>query len=375
MSKTTIKLSAGDLAAAMTSLARIIEKKNTIPILSNMVLRPVSGGLRLEATDLDIMMSTKVPAAIDGPGDPTTVPGHLAADIVKKWKKGETVELAWEGSANATIKSGRSRFTLQTLPASDFPDLAAGEFPHRFAIPAELLASTLDRAKFAISTEETRYYLNGVYLHSIEKGDETLLRAVATDGHRMARIDAGPLPDYGARGMPGIIVPRRTVLALDRLLDKGNIQVDVSANKIRFTIGETVLTSKLIDGTFPDYDRVIPKGNNKTARLDRAELTSALDRVSTISSERGRAVKMSFRTGQVELDITNPDQGTAHEDVDANYDAPHIEVGFNSRYLLDILAVMPGNQVVIAIDEPGNPALITDAEAPGATFVLMPMRV
>jgi DNA polymerase-3 subunit beta len=274
-----------------------------------------------------------------------------------------------------TLKAGRSRFVLATLPKEDFPTMGAGDLPHKFEIAAKELRSLIDRTRFAISTEETRYYLNGIYLHAAGTAKAPTLRAVATDGHRLAQCEL-PLP-AGAAGMPGIIIPRKTVGEVQRLIEtgEGDVLIELSAGKIRFSIGNVVLTSKLIDGTFPDYARVIPLNNDKLLTVDKKDFEAAVDRVSTVSSERGRAVKLSITGGRLVLSVTNPDSGSATEELEVEYDADPIDIGFNSRYLLDIAAQIEGEVAVLKLADPGSPTLIQDKDAKGALYVLMPMRV
>jgi DNA polymerase-3 subunit beta len=233
----------------------------------------------------------------------------------------------------------------------------------------------IDKTQFAISTEETRYYLNGIFLHAVEIEGKPVLRAVATDGHRLARVEM-PAP-AGAVGMPGVIVPRKTVSEVQRLLEDPEIQVSIelSATKIRFMLESVVLTSKLIDGTFPDYGRVIPQHNDKSLVVDKALFVSAVDRVSTISSERGRAVKLTLSDGRLVLSVTNPDSGSATEELEVDYTAEPLDIGFNSRYLLDIAAQIDTDTALLKLADPGSPTLLQDQEGASALYVLMPMRV
>jgi DNA polymerase-3 subunit beta len=279
-----------------------------------------------------------------------------------------------DGNAMSVI-SGRSSFRLQCLPQSDFPELTAGSFSHIFRVDSDALRGLIEKTQFAISTEETRYYLNGIYLHAIEANGKLKLRAVATDGHRLARTEIEA--PAGSEGMPGIIIPRKTVSELQKLVDAPDIAVTVelSDTKIRFTIGSVVLTSKLIDGTFPDYQRVIPTGNDKKLVVDRQTFAAAVDRVSTISSERGRAVKLSLGDGQVTLTVNNPDSGSATEELAADYSSDPIEIGFNARYLLDVAAQLSGGNAEFLLADAGSPTLIHDTADDNALYVLMPMRV
>jgi DNA polymerase III subunit beta len=364
-----------DLLKSLGHVHRVVERRNTIPILANVLLRAANAKLSLKATDLDLEVTEPIAAEI-GAGGATTVPAHMFYEIVRKLPDGSQVTIEGVGDrASLAIRAGRSRFSLQTLPESDFPDLAAGEMTHRFTLTAGDAKKLIEKTQFAISTEETRYYLNGIYLHHIAAGKNPTLRAVATDGHRLAQFEL-PAPD-GASGMPGVIVPRKTVGELQRLIEDqaAELTIELSQSKIRFTMGEMVLTSKLIDGTFPDYARVIPLGNDKKLVVDKTDFEAAVDRVSTVSSERGRAVKLSLANGKMTLSVTNPDSGSAMEEIEVDYDGDPLDIGFNSRYLLDIAAQIGGENAQLKLADPGSPTLIQDKDAQDALYVLMPMRV
>ena len=363
------------LLQALGHVHRVVERRNTIPILANVLLRAERGKLSLKATDLDLEVTDTIAAEV-ATGGSTTVPAHMLYEIVRKLSEGTQIVLESSGDrAVLAIRAGRSRFTLQTLPESDFPDLAAGEMSHRFKLAAADLKRLIDKTQFAISTEETRYYLNGIYLHTAGAAKNAILRAVATDGHRLAQIELA-LPS-GAAGMPGVIVPRKTVGEVQRLVEtsEGEVGIELSQGKIRFGVGDVVLTSKLIDGTFPDYGRVIPAGNDKQLIVDKKDFEAAVDRVSTVSSERGRAVKLALSDGKLVLSVTNPDSGSATEELEVEYGAEPLDIGFNSRYLLDIAAQIDGDVAVLKLADPGSPTLIQDKDAKGALYVLMPMRV
>ncbi|MHC5655084.1 DNA polymerase III subunit beta [Stappia sp.] len=370
-----VTLERTDLLKSLTHVHRVVERRNTIPILSNVLLRCEGGQLLLKATDLDLEISERVAALVEQPGG-TTVPAHMIYDIVRKLPEGAQVALE-TSSDNATleIRAGRSRFALQMLPEADYPDITAGEFTHGFTLPASDLRGIIDATQFAISTEETRYYLNGIYLHAVAGEDGDRLRGVATDGHRLARAEV-PAP-AGAMGMPGVIVPRKTVGEIQKLLEAPDAEtrVEISDTKIRITTGDVVLTSKLIDGTFPDYGRVIPQNNDKEMLVDRDEFKAAVDRVSTISSERGRAVKLAMSEGRMILTVVNPDSGSATEELAIDYDADPLEIGFNSRYLLEITGQLRGDTATFRFADAGAPTLIQDKGSLDTLYVLMPMRV
>ncbi|HMK88261.1 MAG TPA: DNA polymerase III subunit beta [Methylocystis sp.] len=373
--KVTVERAA--LLRALSHVHRVVERRTTIPILANVLIDVKSSDMLLKATDLDLEVSEKVVAQIDQPGA-TTLPAHTLYDIVRKLPEGAQVSLQMSGEqGQLTLLSGRSRFNLQTLPESDFPDVTSGAFGHRFSLAPADLKRLIEKSQFAISTEETRYYLNGIYIHVAElpSAAHGLLRAVATDGHRLARIEL-PAP-AGALGMPGVILPRKAVGEVLRLIEDagGEVTIEVSANKMRFAFGDAILTTKLIDGTFPDYTRVIPAGNDKRLVVERAPFRNAVDRVSTISSERGRAVKLALESGKLVVSVSNPDQGTAVEELEASYDASPLDIGFSSRYLLDIVDQLDSDTTLFLLADPGSPTLIQDRDGASALYVLMPMRV
>jgi len=365
-------------AALLKSLGhvhRVVERRNTIPILSNVLLQANGGSLLLKATDLDLEITESIAADIGQKGA-TTLPAHTLYDIVRKLPEGAQVSLEAVGdSGQLLLRSGRSRFTLQSLPETDFPDMATGELGHRFALPAGELKKLIDKTQFAISTEETRYYLNGIFMHTVDVDGATMLRAVATDGHRLARVEI-PAP-AGAAGMPGVIIPRKAVAEVQKLIEdaSADVAIEMSTTKARFTFGDVVLTSKLIDGTFPDYGRVIPSGNDKRLVVEREAFARAVDRVSTISSERGRAVKLSLLDGKLTLSVTNPDSGSAIEELEVDYDSTPLDIGFNAKYLLDITGQLSSDTALFKLADPGSPTLVQDREGSSALYVLMPMRV
>jgi DNA polymerase-3 subunit beta len=363
------------LLKALNHVQSVVERRNTIPILSNVLIQAAEGSIRLIATDLDIEVVETAPAEVALRGA-TTAPAHMLYDIVRKLPDGAQLDLEHgPDEQRIAILAGRSRFSLQALPPEDFPDLAAGELTHRFTLAVPDLKELIEKTRFAISTEETRYYLNGIFLHAVTGEAGAMLRAVATDGHRLAQVQI-PSPG-GAAGMPGVIVPRKTVLELHKLIEdaRADIEIALSESKIRFGCNGLVLTSKLIDGTFPDYERVIPKDNEKVLEVDTRQFAQAVDRVSTISSEKGRAVKLNIAGERVLLSVNNPDSGSAEEEVAASYQGDPLDIGFNARYLLDVAALFRGETARFYLADAGSPTVIRDAADAAALYVLMPMRV
>ena len=370
-----VTLERNALLKSLGHVHRVVERRNTYPILANVLVKAGDGRIELRATDLDIEVTEAVPAMVATAGT-TTVPAYTLYEIVRKLSDGAEVRLETDSAEQMQITSGRSRFHLACLSPDSFPDLKSGAFSHEFALEAASLRELIERTQFAISNEETRYYLNGIYMHTLEAGGTTVLRAVATDGHRMARADTDA--PAGAAGMPGIIIPKKTVGEVQKLLDgaEGEVGVEISETKIRFTLDGIVLLSKLIEGTFPDYERVTPKNNDKQMSVDRASFATAVDRVSTIASDRGgKAVKLAISAGTLELSVTNPDRGTASEEIAVEFEPESFEIGFNARYLLDIIAQIRTENAVFLFNDSGSPTLVREAGDSRALYVLMPMRV
>ncbi len=374
--KLTIERAA--LLKSLSHVQSIVERRNTIPILANVLLEAKGDRLSLTASDLDMEVVESVSAQVGRDGA-TTVPAHTMHDIVRKLPDGAQVELDFSTSdQRLTLTAGTATFTLACLPREDFPAMPLGDLPHRFAMPADGLARMIDKTRFAISNEETRYYLNGIFLHVPDAStgtNEPVLRAVATDGHRLARYQI-EAPD-GAMGMPGIILPKKAVGELRKLIEEadGPIDVALSDSKIRFAFGDVVLTTKLIDGTFPDYARVIPANNDKVLEVAGRTLSEAVDRVSTISTEKSRAVKLNLSDGRMILTVINPDSGNAKEELSVDYGSSDLEIGFNAKYLMDITAQLDSDKARILLAESGSPTVVHDGTDDRGLYVLMPMRV
>jgi DNA polymerase III subunit beta len=368
------------LLRALNHVQSVVERRNTIPILANVKLdaRKDKGGdmFSFVTTDMDLEMNEAIAAKVSEPGA-TTVPALMLHDIVRKLPEGSPVELTLDASGNTmSVKSGRSNFKLGCLPVSDFPELGSDTASAAsFALKAVDLRALIDRTKFAMSADEARYYLNGIYLHATEHDGVNVLRAVATDGHRLARFEM-PLPD-GAKDMAGVIIPRKAVMELRKLIEEAadTIHVSLTANKIRFAFDHIVLTTKLIDGTFPDYQRVIPAANDKMVEVDPKVFSSAIDRVSTISDGKTRAVKITLGGKAMTISASSPESGSATEDIEVHSEITPMEIGFNARYLLDITGQVDGEACRLKLADAMSPTIIEDTSDASALYVIMPLRV
>ncbi|HEX8232526.1 MAG TPA: DNA polymerase III subunit beta [Caulobacteraceae bacterium] len=363
------------LMKALGHVQSVVERRNTIPILSNVLLAAERDALAFSATDLDMEIVDEAAGQVEGQGQ-ITAPAHTLYEIVRKLPEGAEVELRFTGEdPRLTVSAGRSRFNLPVLPAGDFPVMSTDGLTSRITLEAADLARLIDKTRFAISTEETRYYLNGLYLHVVDEGGSPMLRAVATDGHRLALAEM-PAPE-GAAGLPGVIVPRKTVQEARRLLEDagGSVEVGVSAQKVRFEFGRAALTSKVIDGSFPDYVRVIPKDNRRILTVDNKLFAQAVDRVATISAEKSRSVKLAIEPGKVVLTVRNMEAGQGVEEIEVDYDGEPFEIGFNARYLLDIADQIQGETAEFRFNDPASPTLVIDPTDSGVQYVLMPLRV
>jgi DNA polymerase III subunit beta len=369
-----ITLERAALLKSLGHVQSVVERRNTIPILANVLIRAAGQEVSFVATDMEIEINESVPGQV-GKAGAVTAPAHTLYEIVRKLPEGAQVELSTASGTQLTLTSGRSQFRLGCLPVDDFPKMPEGDLKHKFEVSAGDLRALIDRTRFAISTEETRYYLNGIYLHATKDKNVDVLRAVATDGHRLARVEM-PAPK-GVKAIPGVIVPRKTVNEVRKLVDETSAPVEValSESKIRFAFDSVVITSKLIDGTFPDYERVIPTGNDKQLDTRAQDLANAVDRVATISTEKSRAVKLSLSDGLLTLTANAPDAGSATEEIEVSYEGAPLEIGFNAGYLLDILRQIEGEGARFTLADSAAPAIVQDVADASALYVLMPMRV
>jgi len=367
------------LLKALAHVQSVVERRNTIPILANVLLdAKKDGALTLTATDMEIAIVEDAPGVTVARAGRTTAPAATLYEIVRKLPEGARIEFDHGGGDGPlALRAGRFATSLMVLPVEDFPSMTEGKLPTKFSLEAGAARALIDQTRFAISTEETRYYLNGIYLHAADADGTPMLRAVATDGHRLARVQVD-LPE-GAKGMPGVIVPRKTVGELRKLIEETSdlIEVALSDTKVRFKFGTVQLTSKLIDGTFPEYERVIPKGNDKVLKVQKKDFADAVQRVAAISTERSRPVKLSVQKGTLLLSANSPEQGQAQEELEGvAYDSTPLEIGFQARYLADITDQI-GETVEFRFADGSAPTIVKDgANADDhALYVLMPMRV
>lgn len=371
--KLTIERAA--LLKALGHVQSAVERRNTIPILSNVLLSAERDRLTFSATDLDMEIIDQAFAQVDQPGQ-ITAPAHTLYEIVRKLPDGADVALTFTGEdPRLMVQAGRSRFSLPVLPAGDFPVMSSEGLGGRMTVDVTDLIRLIDKTRFAISAEETRYYLNGLYVHTVVDGGVQKLRAVATDGSRLALAEM-PAPE-GAAGAPGVIVPRKTIGEARRLLDDAGetVELAVSPQKVRFELNGAALTSKVIDGNFPDYSRVIPKDNNRIVRVDAKLFAQAVDRVATISAEKSRSVRMAIESGRVILTVRNMEAGQAVEELEIDYDGDAFELSFNARYLLDITDQISGETAELRFGGPNDPALVLDPADADVQYILMPLRV
>lgn len=362
------------IAKSLAHVQSVVERRTTIPVLANVKLEAADDRLRLTATDTEISITETIAATISEPAN-ITLPAQMLYEIIRKMPDGAEVEFSSTANDQVEVKSGRSKFKLQSLPVDQFPVMEQGKLPHNFVLSSRELSTLIDKVRFAISTEETRYYLNGIYLHTAEDESGKLLRSAATDGHRLARATL-PLPT-GAEELPGIIVPKKTVGELKKLLGEfnGDVAISASENKIRFELGDAIIVSKLIDGKFPDYERVIPHANDRILEINSSAFAQAIDRVSTVSFEKARAIKLLVRENGIVVEADSADGNTAHEELEASYASEPVETGYNFRYLLDMLGQIESETVQIMLSDAASPALVRDPADVSVLYVIMPMRV
>ncbi|HEX7856109.1 MAG TPA: DNA polymerase III subunit beta [Sphingobium sp.] len=360
------------LREVMQRMVKVVERRNTIPILSDVLLRSGPSTMTVIATDLDVELVQQVDLVESGTNASFTICVNAQSlnDIARKLPDGAQAKLTLE-DGKMKVEAGRSRFNLPTLPPEDFPSLVSHQWAAQFEMDKGNLTALFASTSFAVSTEETRYYLNGVYLHV----DGGTLYGAATDGHRLARFHC-EAPE-GAEGMPGIIVARKTVKIVEDLLDEidgPRLDISLSRTKIHFAIGTVELTAKLIDGTFPDYTRVIPISNNRALWVNPRELALAIDRVAVITTDKYRQVTFDLDHDVLTLRVISPEFGTATEDLPCRYEAEPMSIGLNSRFVIGILRQLTGENAQILFGDAGSPTLWRDDEEARRLFVCMPLK-
>ena len=372
------KINSTDLLKALSHIHGIVEVRHTLPILSNIILEAKDDKLILSSTNLDIYCSDKIKAEVLKSGE-VSVPAVTFFEIIKRLPSGSEVLMIMEEDENEiTLTCGRSKFNLSTLKTDDFPIISDSDLSTNFVLSADELIRIIDKTKFAVSNEETRYYLNGIFLHKAERNSIQFLRAVATDGHRLAQYDI-PLPQ-GAEDITGIIIPKKTIYELRKVLDdaNGDVSVSLNENKIKFTFNDLKVVSKVIDGTFPDYTKVIPQKNDKNFKTNNSDLKNAIDRVSAVAANedtKSKAIKFCIENNSLSLSVESQSKGSANEMIDVNYSGDKVDIGFNSKYIIDICNEVDGDEISISLSDSISPAIILDKTDENLFFVLMPMRI
>ena len=372
------KINSTDLLKALSHIHGIVEVRHTLPILSNIILEAKDDKLILSSTNLDIYCSDKIKAEVIKSGE-VSVSAVTFFEIIKRLPSGsEVLMIMEEGENEIRLTCGRSKFNLSTLKTDDFPIISDSDLSTNFVLSADELIRIIDKTKFAVSNEETRYYLNGIFLHKAERNSIQFLRAVATDGHRLAQYDI-PLPQ-GAEDITGIIIPKKTIYELRKVLDdaNGDVSVSLNENKIKFSFNDLKVVSKVIDGTFPDYTKVIPQKNDKNFKTNNSDLKNAIDRVSAVAANeesKSKAIKFCIEDNSLSLSVESQSKGSANEMIDVNYSGDKVDIGFNSKYIIDICNEVDGDEISISLSDSISPAIILDKTDENLFFVLMPMRI
>ena len=372
------KINSTDLLKALSHIHGIVEVRHTLPILSNIILEAKDDKLILSSTYLDIYCSDKIKAEVLQSGE-VSVSAVTFFEIIKRLPSGsEVLMIMEEGENEIRLTCGRSKFNLSTLKTDDFPIISDNDLSTNFVLSADELIRIIDKTKFAVSNEETRYYLNGIFLHKAERNSIQFLRAVATDGHRLAQYDI-PLPQ-GAEDITGIIIPKKTIYELRKVLDdaNGDVSVSLNENKIKFSFNDLKVVSKVIDGTFPDYTKVIPQKNDKNFKTNNSDLKNAIDRVSAVAANeesKSKAIKFCIENNSLSLSVESQSKGSANEMIDVNYSGDKVDIGFNSKYIIDICNEVDGDEISISLSDSISPAIILDKTDENLFFVLMPMRI
>ena len=369
------------LLRVLGHVTSVVERRTTIPILSNVLLKASGSSLYCKATDLEREVSDAAPGHVSQPGA-VTVAAHVLYDIVRKLAEGSEVAIAREvDKERLTVRAGHSIFTLQTLAAEDFPDLAAGEFSHTFKMPAKDLQRLIDKTRFAISTEETRYYLNGIYLHLAARGKQATLRAVATDGHRLAHIEKTG-EQFDVPGENKTLIPKKAMGELYSLLQNSDVdQVEFAKDDatLFFRIGERLLTSRQLTGQFPNYEAVLPRETSKSVVVRGADLNTAIQRVAQFADERSRAIRLKLDKNELKISSSSTEAGESEDSIETSYTADAMTIGFNSEYLIDFLKAQSAGEVRLEFKDAQSAGQMRPEDGSDDGFkyryVVMPMRI
>ena len=373
-----LQLSKSNFVKSLSFVQNIVEGKSTIPILANVLLEAKQGRLNISATDMDITIFDKIKVNnIESEGS-TSVPAHTLYNVIKELPDNDPIDLNYDqNNKKLHLISSKSNFVFSCLSKDEFPILSSETFKINFDLKADILREIIDKTYFASSNEETRYYLNGLYIHTTSLNNKGYLRAVATDGHRLAQYQINTPPTI-AKSNFGVIVPKKLVFELRKLIDdlKENIKIDLSDRKIRFSFNETIIVSKLIDGKFPDYEKVIPKNTNNSFSIDRKKFLESINRISTISSEKSKAIKLNLNKNKITISANNLEEGgSGIEEINVKYNGPSLDIGFNSGYLKEIINQFTLEEITILFSDSTAPTIIKEDSKSGTLYVLMPMRV
>ncbi|MDX1369519.1 DNA polymerase III subunit beta [Pseudomonas sp.] len=351
-------------------VAGVVERRQTLPVLSNVLLVVEGQQLSLTGTDLEVELVGRV--SLEEPAEPgeITVPARKLMDICKSLPNDALIDIRVD-EQKLLVKAGRSRFSLSTLPANDFPTVEEGPGSLTLSLSQSRLRRLIERTSFAMAQQDVRYYLNGMLLE-VQTG---ILRAVATDGHRLAMCSMAAEIEQTERHQ--VIVPRKGILELARLLTEqdANVSIILGQHHIRATTGEFTFTSKLVDGKFPDYERVLPRGGDKLVVADRQGLREAFSRTAILSNEKYRGIRLQLVAGLLKIQANNPEQEEAEEEIAVDYNGNQLEIGFNVSYLLDVLGVMTTDQVRLILSDSNSSALVQEADNDDSAYVVMPMRL
>ena len=372
-----LTLSKLDFVKSLSFIQNIVESKSTIPVLTNVLLEAKQGRLHLSGTDMDMTISDKIKIKNIEEEGTTCVPAHILYNVIKELSDDKPVNLSYDkNNKKLYVTSFKSKFTFSCLSKDDFPVLTTENYKISFLLKSSILKEMIDKTYFAISNEETRYYLNGIFFHTIKLNNKFFLRSIATDGHRLAQCET--ISPAAANNIFSTIIPKKLIFELRKLIDEveNEIKIDLSERKIKFSFGETVLISKLIDGKFPDYEKVIPKDTKNSFSIDRKIFLESINRIATISSEKSKAIKLNLNRNKLTISANNLEEGgSGIEEIEINYNGPTLDIGFNAGYLKEIIHQFNGKEVTILFSDSTAPTIIKDIAKTETLYVLMPMRV